>query len=164
MPKAKTIKKQSGKKNKTSKQPNNQIKTNNLTAVFSLRFFVGQVYGKKSIAKEYKDEIRNRYDSFDNYNAFIVRGNNFAQKGRVHNLEESKQLDADVLQMLSDNKIFHGYYKQGNLSEAVENIEKWLDKDKVSTIANEAEIIDKNALNEPTKEKPKKIKEKINDR
>lgn len=125
---------------------------------------LGQVYGKKSIDKEYKDEIRKRYDSFDNYNAFIVRGNNFTQKGRVHNLEESKQLDADVLQMLSDNKIFHGYYKQGNLSEAVENIEKWLDKDKVSTIANEAEIIDKNALNEPTKEKPKKIKEKINDR
>lgn len=125
---------------------------------------LGQVYGKKSVDKEYKDEIRNRYDSFDNYNAFIVRGNNFTQKGRVHNLEESKQLDADVLQMLSDNKIFHGYYKQDNLSEAVENIEKWLDKDKVSTIANEAEIIDKNALNEPTKEKPKKIKEKINDR
>ena len=125
---------------------------------------LGQVYGKKSIDKDYKDEIRKRYDSFDNYNAFIVRGKNFTQKGRVHNLEESKQLDADVLQMLSDNKIFHGYYKQDNLSEAVENIEKWLDKDKVSTIANEAEIIDKNALNEPTKEKPKKIKEKINDR
>ena len=125
---------------------------------------LGQVYGKKSVDKEYKDEIRKRYDSFDNYNAFIVRGKNFTQKGRVHNLEESKQLDADVLQMLRDNKIFHGYYKQDNLSEAVENIEKWLDKDKVSTIANEAEIIDKNALNEPTKEKPKKIKEKINDR
>lgn len=125
---------------------------------------LGQVYGKKSVDKEYKDEIRNRYDSFDNYNAFIVRGNNFTQKGRVHNLEESKQLDADVLQMLSDNKIFHGYYKQDNLSEAVENIEKWLDKDKVSTIANEAEAKDKNALNEPAKEKPKKIKEKINDR
>lgn len=82
----------------------------------------------------------------------------------MHNLEESKQLDADVLQMLSDNKIFHGYYKHDNLSEAVENIEKWLDKDKMSTIANETEAKDKNALNEPTKEKPKKIKEKINDR
>ncbi len=125
---------------------------------------LGQVYGKKSIDKDYKDEIRKRYDSFDNYNAFIVRGNNFTQKGRVHNLEESKQLDADVLQMLSDNKIFHGYYKQGNLSEAVENIEKWLDKDKISTIANEADAKNKNALNELAKKKPKKIKEKINDR
>lgn len=126
---------------------------------------LGQVYGKKSIDKDYKDEIRNRYDSFDNYNAFIVRDKNFTQKGRVHNLEESKQLDADVLQMLSDNKIFHGYYKQDNLSEAVENIEKWLDKDKVSTIANEADAKNKKALlNKPAKEKPKKIKEKINDR
>lgn len=126
---------------------------------------LGQVYGKKSIDKDYKDEIRKRYDSFDNYNAFIVRDKNFTQKGRVHNLEESKQLDAEVLQMLSDNKIFHGYYKQGNLSEAVENIEKWLDKDKVSTIANEADAKNKNALlNKPAKEKPKKIKEKINDR
>ena len=132
--------------------------------MFSLRFFVGQVYGKKSIDKKYKDEIRNRYDSFDNYNAFIVRGNNFTQKGRVHNLEESKQLDADVLQMLSDNKIFHGYYKQDNLSEAVENIEKWLDKDKVSTIANEADVADKALTNSTSQPKTKKIKQRVQDR
>ena len=125
---------------------------------------LGQVYGKKSVDKEYKDEIRNRYDSFDNYNAFIVRGNNFTQKGRVHNLEESKQLDADVLQMLSDNKIFHGYYKQDNLSEAVENIEKWLDKDKVSTIANEADVADKALTNSTSQPKTKKIKQRIQDR
>lgn len=125
---------------------------------------LGQVYGKKSVDKEYKDEIRNRYDSFDNYNAFIVRGNNFTQKGRVHNLEESKQLDADVLQMLSDNKIFHGYYKQDNLSEAVENIEKWLDKDKVSTIANEADIADKALTNSTSQPKTKKIKQRVQDR
>ena len=116
---------------------------------------LGQVYGKKSIDKDYKDEIRKRYDSFDNYNAFIVRGKNFTQKGRVHNLEESKQLDADVLQMLSDNKIFHGYYKQDNLSEAVENIEKWLDKDKVSTLANEAHVADKALTNSTSQQKTK---------
>ena len=125
---------------------------------------LGQVYGKKSVDKEYKDEIRKRYDSFDNYNAFIVRGNNFTQKGRVHNLEESKQLDADVLQMLSDNKIFHGYYKQDNLSEAVENIEKWLDKDKVSTIANEADVADKALTNSTSQPKTKKIKQRVQDR
>ena len=125
---------------------------------------LGQVYGKKSIDKDYKDEIRKRYDSFDNYNAFIVRGKNFTQKGRVHNLEESKQLDADVLQMLSDNKIFHGYYKQDNLSVAVENIEKWLDKDKVSTIANEADVADKALTNSTSQPKTKKIKQRIQDR
>lgn len=125
---------------------------------------LGQVYGKKSIDKDYKDEIRKRYDSFDNYNTFIVRGKNFTQKGRVHNLEESKQLDADVLQMLSDNKIFHGYYKQDNLSEAVENIEKWLDKDKVSTIANEADVADKALTNSTSQPKTKKIKQRIQDR
>ena len=82
----------------------------------------------------------------------------------MHNLEESKQLDADVLQMLSDNKIFHGYYKHDNLSEAVENIEKWLDKDKVSTIANEADVADKALTNSMSQPKTKKIKQRIQDR
>ena len=62
---------------------------------------LGKVYGEGKISREYGKKLLTYHNSFDNFNLFVNRGSTFQTEGRVHNLEQSKELDAKILTLLN---------------------------------------------------------------
>ena len=83
---------------------------------------LGKVYGEGKISREYGKKLLTYHNSFDNFNLFVNRGSTFQTEGRVHNLEQSKELDAKILAMLQDNRIFYGNYNHDEIDKTVERI------------------------------------------
>ncbi len=83
---------------------------------------LGKVYGEGRISQEYGEKILTYHNSFNNFNLFVNRGDTFQTEGRVHNLEQSKELDAKITDMLQDSKIFFGYYNHDEIDKTVERI------------------------------------------
>lgn len=83
---------------------------------------LGKVYGEGKISREYGEKLLTYHNSFDNFNLFVNRGSTFQTEGRVHNLEQSKELDAKILAMLQDNRIFYGNYNHDEIDKTVERI------------------------------------------
>ncbi len=83
---------------------------------------LGKVYGEKNISKEYSNTISNYYNSFNNYDLFVVRGEGFQKEGRIQNLEESKELDAKIIDMLNDNYVCFDKYYRDDIENTTENI------------------------------------------
>ncbi len=83
---------------------------------------LGKVYGEGKISREYGEKLLTYHNSFDNFNLFVNRGSIFQTEGRVHNLEQSKELDAKILAMLQDNRIFYGNYNHDEIDKTVERI------------------------------------------
>ena len=69
-----------------------------------------------------------------NFNLFINRGLEFQQSGRVHNLEQSVQIDSEIKGFLHDNGIYFGSYFHHTLGVLVDNIIRHLSK--VSSLEN----------------------------
>lgn len=62
-----------------------------------------------------------------NFNLFINRGKDFQQSGRIHNLQESKEIDNKIKLLLKSNNIYFGTYNHNNIDVLVDNIIKNID-------------------------------------
>ena len=71
-------------------------------------------------------EIYGENNSNDNFNLFINRGSTFEQQGRIHNLEESKEKDNEIKQMLDEHSVYYGNYYHRTVPVIIDNIVKTL--------------------------------------
>ncbi len=86
---------------------------------------LGQVYGEGRISEEYHNQIRAYYDSFDNFNLWVTRGDEaYQQAGRVENLEQAKELDGRIKAMMKANKLYYCNYNRGEIAKTVNRIKK----------------------------------------
>ena len=85
---------------------------------------LGKVYGEKSISEEYSKQIKDYHNSFENLNLFVARGDTFQTEGRVHNLEQSKELDNKIITMLRENNVMFDYVQQNDITNTVATINK----------------------------------------
>lgn len=85
---------------------------------------LGLIYGKDSLNDEYKAKIRQYYDSFENFNMFMLRDRStgYQTEGRLQTEQESIALDADIENMLKAQNIFYGRYKRDDIAKTVERI------------------------------------------
>lgn len=68
------------------------------------------------------------YNTYDNINYFIERPDTFEKIGRVHNLQQSLEIDNQIKQLMQDNNISYTCVKAGKLA--------------VDTIAHEISFFD----------------------
>lgn len=85
---------------------------------------LGKVYGEKSISEEYSQQIKDYHNSFENLNLFVARSDTFQTEGRVHNLEQSKELDNKIITMLRENNVMFDYVQQNDTANTVATINK----------------------------------------
>lgn len=83
---------------------------------------LGKVYGEGKNSAEYDKQILDYHNSFENFNLMVKRGETFQAEGRVHNLEQSKELDAKITSMLRSNRIFYGNYHHGDIDKTIDRI------------------------------------------
>lgn len=77
------------------------------------------IFYNKEKSDYFNDFVVEQYNRFNNKMYFIERGNTFQQNGRIHNLEESKEIDKSLIRIL-DN--YHIDYKCVHQSKAEEFI------------------------------------------
>ncbi len=82
---------------------------------------LGLVYGK-SLSELEKADIKNLYNSFDNFNLMVKRGNYYQKEGRLETLEEAQQKDAEIVTLLRENNIFYGNYHHDEISKTLDRI------------------------------------------
>ncbi len=82
---------------------------------------------------EFEREVMRIFNSRNNFNLFINRGNHYEQAGRLHTLEESRKVDGEVKDILGRNGIYYGTYSHRTIDIVVENIQKTLYKLRNST-------------------------------
>jgi len=76
----------------------------------------------KELTKEFEQMVRNAYSQYNNFNFFIERDDsNFTEKGRIHNLEESKIKDKEILNMLSSYDLYYGTYTHDTVDKIIDN-------------------------------------------
>lgn len=83
------------------------------------------IYAKEA-DEEFVKQMLFDFNNQKNFNLFINRGKSFQQQGRIHTLEESKEIDKEIKKFLSDNKIYYGNYYHKTLDIVVDNIIKTL--------------------------------------
>ncbi|MDE5721999.1 MAG: ssDNA-binding domain-containing protein [Clostridia bacterium] len=83
---------------------------------------LGKVYGEGKNSAEYDKQILDYHNSFENFNLMVKRGETFQAEGRVHNLEQSKELDTKITSMLRSNQIFYGNYHHGDIDKTIDRI------------------------------------------
>jgi hypothetical protein len=72
----------------------------------------------------FKQDIINKFNEYSNLNFFIVRNKRqeFQQNGRKQNLEESKEKDKEILNLLKDNEIVFQTYYHKDIKDVVNTI------------------------------------------
>lgn len=85
---------------------------------------LGLVYGEGKISEEYAEQIRGYYDTSDNFNMLMTRPKNasFQKGGRIHDEQQSIELDGKIKSMLEAQKVFYGTYKRDDIAKTVERI------------------------------------------
>lgn len=83
---------------------------------------LGKVYGEGRIDKEFADKITKYYESFDNFNLVVKRGETYQTAGRLESAEQAKELDRKIIGLLRDNKIFYGNYFHDEIQKSVDRI------------------------------------------
>lgn len=74
--------------------------------------------------EDFQQMIRKVSEQYPSFNLVVRRGNVFQQEGRIHNEQQSRQLDQDILQMLQENGVYYGIYSHAQIGTLVSNIEK----------------------------------------
>ena len=82
---------------------------------------LNQVYLKEP-NPDFQKEIMDTFHSYHNFNLFVKRGDYYEQSGRLHTLEESRQKDEEVKQLLNSNRIYYGTYFHSTIQKCVDNI------------------------------------------
>lgn len=85
------------------------------------------IYGENN-SEEFSKQIWDEHYSHHNFNLFINRGSKFEQQGRIHNLAESKEKDAEIKQMLDENMVYYGNYYHKTVPVIIDNIIKTLNR------------------------------------
>lgn len=83
---------------------------------------LGQVYGADTTSEDYKNQVMEYHNSFENFNLFVERGETFQVEGPVHDLEQSKAIDKKIIGMLKQNKIFYGSYQHNTIEKTIDKI------------------------------------------
>lgn len=79
------------------------------------------VYNKE-LTPEYDQMIADLQAHFENFTYFVERDeSSFQQEGRIHDLEQSKRIDADIKDLLTDKHIFFGTYGHDAINKVVAN-------------------------------------------
>lgn len=83
---------------------------------------LGKIYGKGTISEEYEKTISEHHNSFESFNLFVKRGETFQTEGRIHNLEQSLEIDNQITSMLRESGIFYGNYHHDEIDKTVDRI------------------------------------------
>ena len=81
------------------------------------------------------------HEKYNNLNLFVKRGNYFEKEGRIHDLEESRKIDNDVINILSRNGFLFANYTSDNLNNIVAFIKLKLNELQCN-VENESSISD----------------------
>ena len=84
-----------------------------------------EIYGENN-SNGFRARIWDEHNSHDNFNLFINCGSTFEQQGRIHNLEESKEKDNEIKQMLDEHSVYYGNYYHRTVPVIIDNIVKTL--------------------------------------
>ena len=71
---------------------------------------------------EFEKEISRDFKGNNNFCLIIQRGKVFEAAGRIHTLEQSKQIDAQIQQLLVNENIPFGVYHHQSIDKAIENM------------------------------------------
>lgn len=71
-------------------------------------------------------EILKKYESYNNFNLYIERKDNYEPAGRLQTREESIEIDNKVEAMLKQHGVFYGKYALNKIDSIVSNIKKTL--------------------------------------
>lgn len=82
---------------------------------------LSEIYGKNN-SDEFSKMVWNEHNSHENFNLFINRGKYYEQAGRIQSLDESKQIDNQIKNMLREHNVYFGTYYHQTLPTLVANI------------------------------------------
>lgn len=83
---------------------------------------MSSMYAKKNV-EQFEQLAFSMYNRCDNFNLFITRGNGFEQEGRIHSLQESKEIDEEIKGFLDEHGVYYGTYEHNTLDVVVRNIQ-----------------------------------------
>lgn len=85
---------------------------------------LGLIYGEGKIDAEYSEQIRQYYDSFENFDMLMVRNRStgYQTEGRLETEQEAIARDAQIETMLKKQGVFFGRYKRDDIAKTVERI------------------------------------------
>lgn len=86
-----------------------------------------EIYGKNN-SDNFRECIWREHNSHYNFNLFINRGSRFETQGRLHNLEESKEIDGQIKKLLDENDVYYGNYYYKTVPVIINNIVKTLNR------------------------------------
>lgn len=109
---------------------------------------LGIVYGADRIDENYRKQIRDYYDSFNNINLYVERKVAYQNEGRVETEQQARTLDTLITKMLSIQKITCQNYNESNLKEIAQYIKQKKDEEleiakKESKVINSGEYYEK---------------------
>ena len=85
---------------------------------------LGLIYGEGKIDAEYSEQIRQYYDSFENFDMLMVRNRStgYQTEGRLETEQEAIARDAQIETTLKKQGVFFGRYKRDDIAKTVERI------------------------------------------
>ncbi len=94
-------------------------------AVTDAPLLLNAVYLKEK-SNSYTQDVLKKYNEYKNFNIFIERdlSTPFETEGRIHNLKESIEKDAEIISMLHANRIPFQRFDRNNIAEIAETISK----------------------------------------
>lgn len=76
----------------------------------------------KQLNPEYERMLMRLHEQYNNFVFFVNRdAGHFQEEGRIHDLKESKEKDAQIRNMLDKNKIYYGTYEHMTVGKIVDN-------------------------------------------
>lgn len=73
------------------------------------------------ISEFYTHKVYNYYSRYENFNVFIQRSEKFEQAGRIHSLDQSREIDKQIHSLLDKFQIYYGTYKHETVSLIARN-------------------------------------------
>lgn len=77
--------------------------------------------GRAEAKKEYEESVFQRFSKYNNFCVFIERGDSFERDGRIHDLNQSRQLDQQIKGLLDRHHLFYGTYAYATVHYIVPN-------------------------------------------
>lgn len=79
------------------------------------------VYNQE-LTSAYNDMVSQLHNQYSNFSFFMKRDEKeFQEEGRIHNLEQSRQKDREIKDMLKEREIFYGTYSHETIGVVVKN-------------------------------------------
>ncbi|MGN0500232.1 MAG: LPD25 domain-containing protein, partial [Ruminococcus sp.] len=92
----------------------------------------------KENSSEYKDSVTELFNEFDNYNYFVERDTStFETEGRIHNLEQSLQIDDELKDTLAELNIEYKTYTHSTIDNIISDVIEYKNNYSVSAQLNQ---------------------------